>query len=159
MTENNPLDNQKKEMKGKKITMLWDLFRYDGPMTGIAEYNGKKVYFHWHDEGGWQELPENLDQLTPNEKATIDDTDKTFHKERTFDLYELSNPEIEFLDLCHEKNEQYRKAKCPCDCQYFRDSEVYKEYHNWCQSLPKINYTNNKRLGTFSCKEIDNMGL
>lgn len=136
-------------MESKKYpVMLWVKDKHDGPMSGIAEYNGKKVYFDCHDEGGYEDLPENLDELTSEEKESIDYEEKKYNRQRTYDLYELSEKEIEFEDLVHDKFEEY------VGTPFKGNWDEANKFYSWYKTQPQRNYRNNKLLGTFTYHEF-----
>jgi len=65
-------------------TMLSVADVYDGPIAGIAEYNGEKVWYLWHKNAPLSEL-------------------------RIFKLYKLSDEEIAYEESDHQEFRDYTK--------------------------------------------------
>ena len=42
------------ELDDSDVVLLWAMYRYDGPLNGMAEYRGRRVWFDFHhmDEDG-----------------------------------------------------------------------------------------------------------
>lgn len=59
---------------------LWESDYYDGPISGMAEYKGEKVWFQWSD-------------CTPLAECRI------------FDFHKLSEEEIAYAEKCHANGE------------------------------------------------------
>ena len=104
------------------LTMLWHNGYYDGPLSGVAEYNGNKVYFDCIEE--------------------VDETGA-----RIYGLYELSPEDIEyeehwhnlFRDMvgCHtdygDKYAKFQGWRASCD-EYYALSKKNGVKHDFTQN-------------------------
>ena len=111
--------------------MLWHSDYYDGPLSGLAVYKGKKVWFQcieWEDE--------NLFNM------------------RIFNLHELSKEELEEEERWHQffcDNVGYHcnyddGARADRGNEYTEES--MKHFYDEAKKRPKRDYTNNKVIAT-----------
>jgi len=110
-----------------EIVMLWHQGFYDGPLNGVAEYQGRKVWF----------------QLVDYEE------DHWF-----YDIYELSDDDIKVLIERHELFQTlvgFHTDHLPGVYAEYQNNETTHDFYvisdKWEQSVP---YTDNKKLTTLS---------
>ena len=128
--------------------MLWHANYYDGPLSGLAEYKGKKVWFD-----------------------CIEDEHCNLFNMRTFGLYEMSEEELKDEEYWHQlfcdnvgRHSNYVNGKREEDTADYTSESIdffYKEY----RKRPERNYTKNKLITIldesffqrgYSEKEVDN---
>jgi hypothetical protein len=116
-----------------KIYMLWHSNYYDGPLSGMALYEGKKVWFECDE---WEH-------------------DNLYHM-RTFNLYELSEEEIAEEEYWHELfrkhvgwHSDYGDRYAQCGAEGTSDGNWDAFYKKAEKERPKRDYSKNKCLGTF----------
>ena len=105
--------------------MLWHSDYYDGPISGLAEYKGRKVWFHWIKDAPLSEL-------------------------RIFGLYELSDEEIEYEEMWH----QYFRDNVGHHCDYVEEKkgdvnytqESFNKYYEDAKKEPERDYRKNKLI-------------
>lgn len=92
---------------------------YDGPMSGICEYNNEKLYYHWTKSLEW----------VYESKPTF----KYVHCTRFFDIYRLPQSDIDLIlsDLAlyenHKNNyAEYEKLK-PSYPKYLEDGDLLEK--------------------------------
>jgi len=139
-TDELPVTNFFDEVKQEdEPQMLWHSGYYDGPLSGVARYKGKIVWFGVEDWG-----------------------DDSFDRMRTYNLYELSDEEIEYEILVH--NRWRNSGMTHTDyCDDFTDPSVeplkktkglLDAFYNWFKKQPKRDYSKHKVLGTFGWCEF-----
>ena len=138
-----------KEEDTTEATMLWHSDYYDGPLSGLAEYKGEKVWFQCSE---WED--ENLFNM------------------RIFNLHELSKEELEEEERWH----QFFCDNVGKHCNYVdggreEDGANYTQesfdlYYKEAKKRPKRDYTKNRIIATLDesffqrgyPKEVDNDG-
>ncbi len=125
-----PLSSMHEKDDTPAITMLWYSNYYDGPLSGLAEYKGERV---WFDCVEWEDNPWQM---------------------RTFGLYKMSAKELAYEDKWHalwNKLVGYR-------CDFGVDKENIEEtnsdeYFRLAEKEDRKNktkdYTKNECLGIF----------
>ena len=116
--------------------MLWYSDYYDGPISGLAEYKGKKVWYQWKKDA--------LEPLTDM---------------RIFDFYELSDEEIEDEEQWH----QYFREMVGHHCDYVEDQkgrlkyspESFDKFYAEGEKRKKRDYTKHKIVATLDETFID----
>jgi len=125
--------------------MLWHSDYYDGPISGLAEYKGKKVWFKWHG--------------TAHEPLT---------DLRIFNLHEMSDEAIEYEEERHQRFRDMIGHHCDYgvlagDVNY--TAESFDEYYDAPGHAVERDYTKNKIVATldetfidrgYPKKEVDN---
>lgn len=116
-----------------KLSFLWHCGYYDGPMNGMALYNGQKVWF-------------DMDE---------DSYDNIFFM-RTYKIYELSDEDIEELETSHARFQRdvgyhtdYGEVYAPFEG--VKNKPNFEKYYERAKKLFKKrkDFTKNKCLGTF----------
>jgi len=131
-----PLSNFHDKDKTEHAYMLWHSDYYDGPISGMAEYKGKRVWFKWH-----KDVFEPLTDM------------------RIFNLYELSKKEIEYEEYWH----QYFRDNVGHHCDYVEDQigdvsytqESFDEFYAAAKNREDRDYTKNKIVATLDETFID----
>lgn len=129
-----PITDFYKEVdRSEEPQMLWHNGYWDGPLSGIARYKGKIVFFDCIEE-------------------------EDFSRMRKFNLYEMSDEEIE--DEIHRHNQWRRTGGRHCDyCDDFMDypdsllkkvKRKLETFYRWAKIYPRKDYTKNKVVGTFA---------
>lgn len=110
------------------ITMLWHSNYYDGPLSGLAEYNEKK---YWFD-------------------MVQDDHDTLFHI-RTFGLYKLSPEELETEEKRHRLFRDMVGHHCDYGDNYapYEGKDTTGKYYKLSETWKDYNYTKNECIGVF----------
>lgn len=94
-----------KELKGVKD--LWHIDWYDGPLSGICEYQGKP-YFYW---------------ISGDNELEYEHNGKKYFQP-SFYLYKISNEDFEKQKTWHELDEMFRNIKGDCK----KISDAYWRY-------------------------------
>lgn len=131
-----PLSNFHEKDDTVHAYMLWHSDYYDGPISGMAEYKGKKVWFKW-DKDVFEPL-----------------TDM-----RIFNLYELSDEEIEDEEQWH----QHFREMVGHHCDYVEGQkgrvkyspESFDKFYAEGKERKARDYTNNKLVVTLDETFID----
>lgn len=86
------------QIPGSELKILWESSRYDGPLTGVMLYEGKKHYFAM-------------------QKESYVETDSPEYPERRrhFVLYALSDEQIHELTERHEEFREHVGTHCDYD--------------------------------------------
>jgi hypothetical protein len=128
--------------------MLWHSNYYDGPLSGLAVYKGKKVWFD----------------------CIQDEYDNLFNI-RVFGLYELSDEELEDEESWHQffcdnvgRHTNYVDGKREaCSAKYTQES--FDRFYKAAEKRPKRDYTKNRLIAEldesffqqgYPKKEVDN---
>ena len=131
-----PLSNFHEKDDTEHAYMLWHSDYYDGPISGMAEYKGKKVWFKW-DKDVFEPL-----------------TDM-----RIFNLYELSDAEIEDEEQWH----QYFREMVGHHCDYVEGKKgrvkytpkSFDKFYAEGEKRKPRDYANNKLVVTLDETFID----
>jgi len=121
-----------------KLQMLWYDSYWDGPMSGLATYNGEKVYFEM-DEDRY----ENIFDV------------------RTHKVYKLSVEELKEIEYWHERfRKDVGKHTDYGDHEQFKMKEDESIFHSYYKDIKKflgrkVDYGTREYLGTFIDAEFD----
>lgn len=85
-------NRQKKTEIKTGVTILWHSDYYDGPLTGIAQYNGEKVYFHVRKQYHSQKMSKQV--------------------YRTFDLFRMTKEQWDDILFWHEEFRLFVGTHC-----------------------------------------------
>lgn len=117
-----------------ELKMLWYDDYYDGPLSGLALYNNKKVWFN---------MKENR-------------YDNIFHT-RTFNIYELTKEQLEEEEYWHHRfrNEVGHHTDYGDQYAAFKTVDNESIFHKFYKDIEKAakkfdDYTKNKCLGAFN---------
>lgn len=117
------------------LTMLWHSNYYDGPLSGVAEYNGEMVWFDCEDYGDWGDDKVRsyaLYRLTDEAKAVLISNHNDFREA--------------VGHHCDHVPEQYSPFVC-------KNKEKFNEYYSKNKNAHKEIYDNLKngeKLGVFA---------
>ena len=128
--------------------MLWHSNYYDGPLSGMADYKGKKVWFD-----------------------CVEDEHCNIYNIRIFGLYELSDEEVKEEEHWHQffcdnvgKHSNYVDGKREADSASYTQ-ESFDYYYKEAKKRKSRDYTQNKLITTldesffvrgYPKKEVDN---
>ena len=133
--ENWPYEEVDKE---PDLEMLWHSGYYDGPLSGMALYNGN---FVWFECDQWGDRYDNPDPCPD-------------YGMRTYTLYELSEMDLKNEFDIHERfrkyvghHTDYGVNYAPCDG---KARSVLDKFYNWRKKHPSKDLKKNKQLGTFA---------
>lgn len=142
-------------------SMLWETNRYDGPLSGMALYQGRMVYFSAEYFGGWEEIPEEeYNKLSAEEKenAFVHEYDEqreySVCKERTYGLYELSPEQLEEEKLSNDMFMKYVGGHCNHEpgqsIPFDGNMDRAQTFYEWKKSRPKLDLSTCKKIGVWS---------
>lgn len=133
--ENWPYEDVDKE---PDLEMLWHSGYYDGPLSGMALYNGKYVWFECDQ---WGECIDN-DDPCPD------------YGMRTYTLHELSEGDLKDQFEAHERFRKYVGHHTDYGVNYSpyegKPSNILDKFYNWMKRRPQKDFKKNKVLGTFA---------
>ncbi len=125
-------DDQKEQ---PDLKMLWHHGYYDGPLSGVAEYNGVKVWFELDEEDDYQQRTYAVYMLSPDETIQLVQLHKDFQDMVGYncdygDLYApyTKNPRFnEFYTKYKDRDVDYTKNTkigVFADCQFVRSRKT-----------------------------------
>ena len=130
-----PYENLEEE---PDLEMLWHRGYYDGPLSGMALYNGQFVWFDCAAWGGWGDS----DDLCPD------------YGSRTYNVYEISDKDLKTQFDIHERFEKYVGKHTNYGVNYApyegKSQRDLDKFYNWKKKQPSKDMTKGKLLGTFS---------
>lgn len=106
------------------VTLLFNVAYYDGPLSGVCEYEGEKLFF-WCNE----ELMFKYPETDPTVIAVMEENEEPcqYHRCRVFSLFQL--PEEIMKDLVYNHN-LFEKLKVS------KDDKWWNEYKETSKKLP-----------------------
>jgi hypothetical protein len=145
-------------------TILWANSYYDGPISGIANYKNRQVWFETDEYGGWELINDvkDIKNLTHQEQTTIikyswdDNIIFNYCKARTYNIYRLSQDEINFELEYQKMVSKYIGNNHIYDNEFkYNTEQNYDTFNAWFKNQNRSNYAeNNEYLGTFSELEM-----
>lgn len=120
------------------LEMLWHCGYYDGPLNGMALYNGEFVWFD-HDKYGDRC---DDDDLCPD------------YGSRTYNVYAISEEDLKTQFAIHERFEKYVGKHSNYGVNYApyegKSREELDKFYKWKKKQPSKDLTKGKLLGNFS---------
>lgn len=125
-----------------EIRLLWDSNYWDGPLSGMALYQGRKHAFDMASDREWEhENPDDEDDIGG------------ISKPRMYHLYHLSDEEIEIETNRHRIFEEYcgRHTSYDENGAHFPKSKMREDWRDyWKLDLPKVQLQPSAIVGIFS---------
>lgn len=145
--------------------MLWELTCYDGPLSGIASYKGRLVYFTVESEGGWEFISnEEYNKLPTDEKVLAEKREQDgnivyFHDmPRTYRLYDLSAEAAKEMSLRQETAHKYGYKHYDHRPEFSAPPSGNKvridKYFTWLQTRPNSDLTAGRPLGVWKWEDF-----
>ena len=122
---------------------LWTIYGYDGPIDGVAELNGEKMYFNTRDIGGWTSYEPTANEIVAIEKEISgdgpevddiywdDDSDsnRVYYtcEDRIYNFYRLPNEIYEHME---ENHDEFLRMVTDLDATKETRREFYKKHKN-----------------------------
>lgn len=106
------------------VTLLFNNHYYDGPLSGVCEYNGEKLYF-WSSE----ELMFKYPEKDPTVIAVMGENEEhcNWHRCRVFSLFKLPEDTMEAIISNNELFERLKISK---------NEKWWEEYSKEAKKLP-----------------------
>lgn len=114
-------------------TMLWYSDYYDGPITGLAEYQGKKVWFNWFEDAPLTDL-------------------------RIYNFHEMTDEEVEYEEADHQRFRDLIGKHCDYgdkEGSVNYTDESFEEYYHSPEKTIERDYTTNKVVVTLDETFVD----
>lgn len=127
--------------------MLWETNHWDGPLSGVALYQGRKVWFEHIEWGGYQFSDETM---------FSEDLDRSsrYYVPRTFGLYELTPRELALQEEIHRRFQQCVGYHWDHDSKVAKSAlkgneEKRKQFYEWMKTVPPRQYTDRPEMAHF----------
>ena len=127
--------------------MLWENDHHDGPLSGIALYQGKKVWFDYIEWGGYQFMDPSQNPVSSSEIVYRQYTP------RIFGLYELTPQELALQEEIHRRFQQCVGYHWDHDPKISRtpphQKDTRDQFYEWMKTVPPRQYTDRPEIASF----------
>lgn len=136
-------------MAKEQPIMLWETDHWDGPLSGIALYQGRKVWFECIDWGGYQFPNKSMMDKDPS----LDQSSR-YYIPRTFGLYELTAQELSLQEEIHRRFQQCVGYHWDHNPKVARphpkgNTKDHHDFYEWMKTVPPRQYTDRPEISCF----------
>lgn len=123
------------DFKCLPVTLLFHTAYYDGPLSGLCEYNGEKLYFQ-----STEELMFKFPEKDPEILASGDEDDKhDYHRLRIYTLYKLPEDLIKKIIFNHDLFERLKRSPVWA-AEYEKEKQELPSYFTSHEEFAKVSW-------------------